>query len=143
MKKIEDVLFYTIDKSIKTYRQYAQKKLIQAGHSITIDQWLVLTVLKDYPEISQNEIAEKVFKDTASVTRIIDLLVKSNLLNRSVLSQDRRRTNISITAKGEKSLTEVKQIILGNRKNALRGISKSELALLNTLLNKIIANCYE
>ena len=143
MEKIEDVLFYTIDKSIKTYRQYAQKKLISAGHSITIDQWLVLTVLKDYPEISQSEIADKVFKDNASVTRIIELLVKSNLLKRSVQSQDRRRTNISITTKGEKSLVEVKQIVLNNRKNALRGISKDEIKLLNTLLNKIITNCFE
>jgi len=143
MEKIEAVLFYTIDKSIKTYRQYAQKKLIDAGHAITIDQWLVLTVIHDYPEISQNEIAEKVFKDNASVTRIIELLVKSNLLKRAVLSKDRRRTKISITAKGEKSLQAVKQLVLNNRKNALRGISKSEINVLNTLLNKIIANCYE
>ena len=143
MQKLDDVLFYTIEKSIKTYRQYAQKKLIATGHSITIDQWLVLSVLKKNSEISIIEIAEKVFKDAASVSRIINLLVKSDLLKRVVSEKDRRRVEISITPKGENSLIVVEQIILDNRKNALKGITKTEINLLDTLLNKIIKNCNE
>ena len=143
MQKLDDVLFYTIEKSIKTYRQYAQKKLIATGHSITIDQWLVLSVLKKNSEISIIEIAEKVFKDAASVSRIINLLVKSDLLKRVVSEKDRRRVEISITPKGENSLIVVEQIILDNRKNALKGITKTEINLIDTLLNKIIKNCNE
>jgi DNA-binding MarR family transcriptional regulator len=143
MEKLEDILFYTIEKSIKKYRQYSQKKLIAAGHSITIDQWLILSILKNHPDKSLNEIAEKGFKDAASVSRITNLLVKSGLLERFVSEKDRRRVEIRITPSGEKTLIAVKKIVLSNRENALKGITKTEIDLLNTLLNKIITNCYE
>ncbi|NND76921.1 MAG: MarR family transcriptional regulator [Flavobacteriales bacterium] len=143
MEKLDDIVFYMLERSIKKYRQYAQKRLIAAGHSITIDQWLVLSVIKKHPEKSIIEIAEKVFKDAASVSRIIDLLVRSRLLKRSVLEKDRRRFQINITPKGEKALKAVKPIVLENRKNALKGIRKTEIDQLNTLLNKIISNCHE
>ena len=143
MERLEDILFYTIEKSIKKYRQYSQKKLIAAGHSITIDQWLILSVIKNHPDKSLNEIAEKVFKDAASVSRIIDLLVRSGLLERSVSAQDRRRVEIKITPKGEKTLIAVKKIVSLNRANAIKGITKTEIDLLNRLLNQIITNCNE
>jgi hypothetical protein len=69
MEKIESVIFYHLDKAIKSYRQYAQRRLTDAGLDITIDQWLVLNTLTEQPGISQQLIAEKVFKDAASVTR--------------------------------------------------------------------------
>src|SRR5690606_41879789 len=79
MENIESVVFYTIDKSIKAYRQYAQKQLKEAGFQVTIDQWLVLKNIQELPQISQQELSRRVFKDNASVTRIIDLLVKQGI----------------------------------------------------------------
>ena len=72
MEKIDSVLFYYIEKAIKTYRQYAQKELKNAGLTITVDQWLTLNCLNENPQITQKELAEAVFKDTASITRIIE-----------------------------------------------------------------------
>ena len=86
--KLENVIFYTIDKSIRSYRVFAQKRLREHGYSITIDQWLILKVLMENPGIMQQEVAEMVFKDNASITRIIDLLVKSNYLKRTVNPKD-------------------------------------------------------
>ena len=141
MAKIDDLIFYTIDRSIKTYRQYAQKQLVVAGQSITIDQWLVLNVLHENPHLNQAEVASRVFKDTASVTRIIDLLVKSDLLERTIHPEDRRRTEIRLTASGEKVMEDVKEIVLANRKTALKGITKNEINTLHEILTKIISNC--
>ncbi len=141
MEKLEDVIFYIMDKSMKVYRQHSQKKLVEAGHTITIDQWLVLTILGSNRNLSQNDIATKVFKDTASITRIIELMVKAGYLKRTIHSKDRRRMDIGLTKKGEIELKAVKPIILNNRKIALQGISKMELTLLNTLLKKITSNC--
>ena len=79
METLNDILFYNLEKSIKMYRKYAQKQLTKAGFEITIDQWLVLKTIQENKNISQNQIAEMVFKDFASITRIIELLVKKNL----------------------------------------------------------------
>ena len=73
MEKLKDITFYTMDKAIRTYRNFAQKKLKENGYKITIDQWLIIKAILENPGISQQELGEKVFKDNASVTRIIEL----------------------------------------------------------------------
>ena len=78
MEKLDEIIFYTLEKSIKTYRKFAQQQLLKNGYDITIDQWLVLKTLQENQQLSQNQIAELVFKDFASITRIIELLVKKN-----------------------------------------------------------------
>ena len=62
MEKLNDVIFYHLDKAIKTYRQFAQHQLTKSGFSLTIDQWLVLKKLHEQPNIKQHEIAETVFE---------------------------------------------------------------------------------
>lgn len=140
MQKIEDVLFYTIDKSIKSYRQFAQKRIKEAGFAITIDQWLILKNIQEKPEISQLELSKKVFKDSASVNRIIELLVRSGLLEREINEQDRRKKALSVTDEGNRTLNEVQQIVLENRAQALKEIDIKELEALKRNLQQIIDN---
>src|SRR5690606_16416559 len=106
MENIESVVFYTIDKSIKAYRQYAQKQLKESGFHVTIDQWLVLKNIQELPQISQQELSRRVFKDTASVTRIIDLLVKQGMITREASENDRRRNFLKVTQIGRASCRE-------------------------------------
>src|SRR5579863_7950681 len=94
MEKLNDIIFYRLDKAIKTYRQFAQQELKAAGILITIDQWIVLKTISEKSGISQRVIAENVFKDEASVTRIIELLVKKGLLTRNFNSDDRRKIEL-------------------------------------------------
>ena len=141
MEQLNDVIFYSIDKAIRTYRQYAQRELKKAGFTITIDQWLIIKHILEYPDISQQKLGEKVFKDNASVTRIINLLVKANYLNREISNSDRRRTELSVTSKGKKTISEVRKIILKNRSNALNGISKTNIENMKITLQTITKNC--
>ena len=97
MEKLDSIIFYNIDKAIRAYRNYAQRQLKINGFTITIDQWLIIKSILENPGITQNEIGNLVFKDNASVTRIIDLLVKSEYIIRTVHSKDRRKTNLEIT----------------------------------------------
>lgn len=141
MEKLERVIFYTLEKTIKSYRQFAQKRIKEAGYSITIDQWLVLKTLDENPSLGQKELSQKVFKDNASVTRIIDLLVKSGHLNRSINGGDRRRKDLTLTNQGKKVLIEVHDIVRTNRAKAVEGIDKQELEMLYQRLEKITENC--
>ena len=79
MDQVNTVIFYNIEKAIKSYRRLAQKELKKHGLNITVDQWLTLSALNDNPDIAQKDLAEMIFKDNASVTRIILLLVKSGI----------------------------------------------------------------
>lgn len=140
-EKVTDIVFYTIEKSIKSYRKFAQRRIDKANFDITIDQWLVLRFLDQHPGISQRELAEAVFKDVASVTRIIDLLVKKEYLARAFHQTDRRRFELSITEKGHTIVADIQSIVYENRSIALDGISEEKIEDLQTTLRTIISNC--
>ncbi len=141
MEKLKDITFYTMDKAIRTYRNYDQKKLKENGYKITIDQWLIIKAILENPGISQQELGEKVFKDNASVTRIIELLVKSEYLERKVNPNDRRKSDLKVTNEGKLIIKKVQGLVLENRKTALTGISLEDLEVMNRTLKSIIKNC--
>lgn len=134
-------IFHAIESTIKEYRKFAQKNISEAIEDMTIDQGLVLIFLDEYPDMTQKEIAELVFKDNASMTRMINTMVKKKYLKRSMHAEDRRRFNIEITSKGKEVLKILPPIIQNNRNSSLQGISKNEQKQLEAILKKIRANC--
>jgi DNA-binding MarR family transcriptional regulator len=139
--KLEDVIFYSIDRAIRTYRQYSQKQMKAKGFEITIDQWLVMKALLENPGIRQQQLAELVFKDNASITRIIEILVQSEYLHREVNAADRRMTNLTVTPKGNKILQELQPLIRENRRKALSHIDERMIAQAKKMLDQIALNC--
>ncbi len=137
----QQTIFYNIEKAIKSYRKFAQKKLSDVVTGITVDQVLILTLLKENPTMAQNEMATVLFKDYASITRMIDLLVKNEYLSRTINESDRRKFVLKISCKGQTALDQLKSIVINNRTTALDGVSESEVKQLDDTLNKIINNC--
>lgn len=132
-----------MDRSIKSYRQFAAKNIRDklGTNDITIDQWLVLKTVKDHPEMSQKEIADKVFKDYASITRIIEILVNKDYLTRTFHPEDRRRFRLRLTDLGELTYESLIPIVKENRKTALAGIKNSEIKMAMRILDQISENC--
>lgn len=141
MEKLVNIIFYNIDHSIRLYRMFAQKKLREHGFKITIDQWLVIKCILENPTITQHELSELVFKDNASVTRIIDLLIKAGYLEKETNPEDRRKFMLHVTKAGEEVIKNVQEVVLQNRSIALNGINQKELETADAVLRKIIANC--
>jgi DNA-binding MarR family transcriptional regulator len=134
-------VLYTVEQTIKEYRKISQKNISQIVSDITVDQCLLLIILSKNPDYSQKEIAELIFKDTASITRIIELMVQKNYLLRKINESDRRKFDLEITEKGVKTIELLTPIIYKNRQDALDGLSENEIELLDKLLTKIISNC--
>ncbi|WP_298894391.1 MarR family transcriptional regulator [uncultured Psychroserpens sp.] len=136
-----ETIFHAIESTIKDYRKFAQKNISEKIKDMTIDQGMVLLFLNEHPELTQKEIAELVFKDNASMTRMINTMVEKKHLKRSINSKDRRRYIIEITDKGKDVLKTLPPIIHQNRNSSLKGITKNELNQLEIILNKIRTNC--
>ena len=136
-----ETIFHTIESTIKAYRKFAQNNISKEIKNITLDQSLTLIYLVEFPDLTQNELAELLFKDNASLTRIINTMVKNGFLERSINDQDRRRYKLEITNKGEKVLKTLPNTIINNRSTSLLGITETELNQLNNILNKIKINC--
>lgn len=138
-----ETVFYSIERAIKAYRKFAQRNLSKHLEGLTIDQGMVLVLLDQHPDISQKEMAELVFRDNASLTRMINLMVQKGYLKRSINEQDRRRFILAITSKGRKAIEQSPPIVAENRRKALEGLSEEEINQLKTLLNKITQNCIQ
>lgn len=136
-----ETIFHIIESTIKEYRKYAQKNISSKIKDITIDQGLVLLFINEYTELTQKEIAELVFKDNASMTRMINTMVQKKYLKRSMNNEDRRRYKIELTNKGKDVVRKLPPIIQNNRNTSLKGITKNELNQLERILNKIKSNC--
>ncbi|XLS29025.1 MarR family winged helix-turn-helix transcriptional regulator [Flavobacteriaceae bacterium M23B6Z8] len=135
-----DTIFYQIEKAIKQYRSMAQANLNELGCHITINQLLLLIQIDKRPDVSQVALAELLFKDVASITRMIELLVKEGFLIREENKEDRRRKDLKITAKGRETLDRAMPVIIKNREVAQNNISEEERKTLFQILNKIIVN---
>lgn len=141
LKNPTGTVLYTIEQTIKEYRKISQKNIAKIVSDITVDQGLVLLILNENSNYSQKDIAGLIFKDNASITRIIELMVKKDYLVRTVNELDRRKFNLEITEKGRNTVELLSPAIKLNRTTALDGLSENEIELLDTLLNKIITNC--
>ena len=141
MEKLDSVLFYYIEKAIKSYRQFAQRELKNAGLIITVDQWLTLNCLNENPQITQKDLAEAVFKDTASITRIIDLLVTAKYVKRNINKEDKRKSNLSITTLGLEIIDKASPIVNNYRNQALKGIGIAKEDHVKMVMKTIIKNC--
>jgi MarR family transcriptional regulator for hemolysin len=141
METLNQSFFYTLEKAIKVYRQYFQTQLKNAGFGITLDQWLVLNMIIDFEGITQTEIAERVFKDKASITRIIDLLETNEYVVRKPHPTHGKMIQIDITKKGQDTVDALKKEVPKFRDFALRNISDENKKETQTILKTIINNC--
>lgn len=141
MEKLDNTLLYTLDKCFRTYNQFAQRNVRKAGYDITIDQWLILKSVAENPDITQNDISKIVFKDNASITRIIQLLVNAGYLVREEHPTDRRRVNLTLTESGKEITADVNEIAISNRATALQHINTDQINEMKNLLQQIIDNC--
>lgn len=133
-------VLYSIEESIKAYRKLSQQNISRVTSDITVDQALILLILESN-DSTQTEVADFVFKDYASMTRIIKLMINKNYLIKTADNQDKRKAKLVITEKGKTTLQKLKPMIKKNREIALYNVSDEELKQLYKTLNKITQNC--
>ncbi|TDQ29821.1 MarR family winged helix-turn-helix transcriptional regulator [Tenacibaculum caenipelagi] len=133
-------VLYSIEETIKAYRKLSQHNISQIVPDITVDQALILLLLESNDK-TQTEIADLVFKDYASMTRIVKLMIKKDYLIKTTDNQDKRKAKLEITEKGKITIKKLRPVIQINRETALNTISEEELEQLYKTLQKITKNC--
>ena len=135
-----DMPGFTLERTAKRMKQFFQQTLTAAGADITIDQWVVLQVLNQEDGLSQLQIAQATYKDAPTITRIIDLLCKKSLTQRSIDPDDRRRFRIQLTPEGQQTIAEVLPIIERARKKAWKGLDQQKMSELMDTLEMVFNN---
>ncbi|OJW17005.1 MarR family transcriptional regulator [Mucilaginibacter sp. 44-25] len=104
---------------------------------ITYPQYLVLMVLWEHREQTVNQLGEKLYLDTGTLTPLLKRLEQKGLVNRTRGKLDERIVMISLTASGIKLKESAKHIPMELIRCS--NISVDELSQLKVLLNKALA----
>lgn len=131
---------FLLDRTARRVKQYAQQQFKEQGFSLTVDQWIVLKHLHENEKMKQNELAEIIFKDNPTLTRIIDLLCTKGLTVRTVHPNDRRSFVVSLTKEGIKKVQQLTPKIKEIRLKAWDGLSENDFKNFKKILNTIYKN---
>jgi DNA-binding MarR family transcriptional regulator len=108
------------------------------NEDITLQQYNVLRILRgQYPNPSSVKlIKERMLDKMSDASRIVDKLLIKKLVIRKECPNDRRSVDVIITDKGLELLKSCDKIDTES-KNIVKALSKTEVELLNNLLDKL------
>jgi DNA-binding MarR family transcriptional regulator len=136
--KLDDSLDFRLVKVVTRFRSQINCQLKQ--FDITSEQWVVLHRLQEQDGINQKELSEKILKDQANTTRILDKLIKKGLVKRLDAIDDRRAYLIYLTDQGRVVLDKGFPLVVQVRERMEQALSEDEVATLAVLLDKVANN---
>lgn len=117
-----------------------QRNFNRTGLRITPEQWTVLFHLSVKDMVTQRELCDKVYKDKPSMTRIIDTMEASGLVQRMANTNDRRSNLIHLTPHGYATKDKAEKIALITLREALRGLGISDIYIAQEVLLRMFDN---
>jgi DNA-binding MarR family transcriptional regulator len=131
---------FLLDRTARRVKQFAQQRFKELNLQITVDQWLIMKHLHEQGPMKQNDLAELVFKDNPTLTRIIDLLVKKEFVIRRPNPDDRRSFLVDLTKEGKKKVETLLPKISDIRLQAWQGLTQKDFVHFKKVLNTIYEN---
>ena len=131
---------FLLERTARRVKQYAQYQFNSREFGVTVDQWSILKNLKQHADLSQKELAEYCGKDQPTLTRIVDLLVQKNLVERRANPSDRRSFVVHLTAEGEQKISTLASNIGEIRMQAWKNLNDTDFEHLKRILNTIYDN---
>ena len=121
-------------------KHFIASRLKQADVPLTPEQFMLIDLLWNHGEMSQQQLADLMKKDKNSVTQLIDAIERKGFVVRQQNAQDRRSNTIVLTEKAMGLRDEAKQKGITILDEMLEGISEEELHSFLATLQKLNDN---
>src|SRR4030095_2950746 len=109
-------------------------------YDISAPQLIVLAYVANKEADSAAALCKSISYDPGAMTRMIDRLQEKGWIRRIPNPEDRRATNLELTAAGRALYPQLLAAKETVQAQFLRGFSKSEVHLLESLLNRLLEN---
>ncbi|SFM01202.1 MarR family winged helix-turn-helix transcriptional regulator [Pelosinus propionicus] len=119
------------------------KKLKQQDSWITAEQWGIINFLLQQDGLTQNQLAQKTSKDHTCVSRLIDNLIKRDLIERRPDESDRRTNLIYLTEAGKSLQIEIAKLVENHLQHAFHGIDSSDIKTCLSVIDRVMENLKE
>jgi DNA-binding MarR family transcriptional regulator len=115
-------------------KQFVQARIREDKLNITYEMLQVMAVLWNRGDMNQQDIADSILKNKASLTSLLDNLTKRNLVIRTEDPSDRRNKIISLTKAGREFESQLQPLLDGFYDTLQTGLSSEEIKKVTGLL---------
>lgn len=112
-------------------------KLYTDQFGIAHTEWRVMAVLGVTSGVSAGYVAKKTAMDKVAVSRAINNMIKNDLIERHFSSEDKRRSELALSKKGQEAYKAIVPMVLSYEKDVLASISDEEQLALGKILEKL------
>ena len=121
-------------------KQFLATKLRKTGVPLTPEQFMLIDLLWNQGEMTQQQLADQLQKDKNSVTKLVDAIEKKGFVIRQQNMHDRRSNTLILTEKANQLKPGAKQKGIDILDQMLEGISEEELRVFLATLHKLNEN---
>jgi DNA-binding MarR family transcriptional regulator len=104
---------------------------------LSIPQWRVIAVLARAPGLSAAAVAERTAMDKVAVSRAVAGLTRSGRVRRTLATSDRRRSVLTLTARGREVYARIVPYALEYERRLLAELAPSEQSVLTGVLTRL------
>ena len=106
-------------------------------HDLMRHDWRVMAALGDAQPLSANEVCQRTNMDKVQVSRAIARLKQKGLVDQHRDRQDRRRSSLRLTGRGEAIYRDIVPAARAREADLLSALSATELKQLDRLIGKL------
>ncbi|WP_078550809.1 MarR family winged helix-turn-helix transcriptional regulator [Litchfieldia alkalitelluris] len=110
------------------------------NYTISYEQWQVLSRLYEQDGLTQSQLAIKIERDQGSISRLIDNMLKQELVTREPNENDRRVNHIYLTDLSNNIREDLEELALKTISQATQNMSKEQLQTCLQMLDQIRDN---
>lgn len=137
---LEQNLGYLLSRTATLLDLMFQRSITEKGYSVTVHQWRIMQKLHDSNGLSQVELGKLLEKNGPNITRILDVMEKTDLICRNADPGDRRKFVIHLTSKGREMKETIAPLSQAAREKAFSNISQNDLKKFSEVINRIYEN---
>ena len=130
----------TLERTLMVIRQNVLQIFRDLNLDITTEQWVILDSLYHLDGQSQTDLANNNFKNAPTLSRILDLMCKKEMVERRRSEQDRRSFNVFITPTGKAIHEKAFPSIIKLRQQGWTHLSDDDFLTFQRLMNQIYQN---
>lgn len=123
---------------VRRFRHQLDENLRTINHSCSRMEALS-AILNIHGPKSQSDIAKRLRVEAATITRMVDILSKEGLVERTADPNDRRVNLLSISPKGERELEKIFAVYDALRFHVLEGLSAEDIEALHRIFDHMTA----
>ena len=121
-------------------KQFIATKLKEMDVPLTPEQFMLIDLLWNEGEMTQQQLADQMQKDKNSVTKLVDAIERKGFVIRKQNEHDRRANTLVLTEKANQLKPGAKQKGISILDQMLEGISEEELRSFLVTLHKLNGN---